>query len=617
MSPDSRASCRWNVLPGGVLQLLNVTQSDASVVLCQVLLSSEAFPAKEWRILPTLPTPDGRSSLALASSPDVVSPDDHLIPDILSPPSQLSSSTKEAVVLECLPSKADAVALVTWTRLSSLPLPPNRTVDQFASLLLHDLSLQDADSYVCSLNSSAGLALSRSHLLRVTEKPFIKQLPQSQAHPSSQTVRFTCESGGSPAPVVQWFKDANPVSLTGRLSVKADDQTLVISQSVPSDTGVYQCLAESEVGSVTAAARLVISAANDQPLPPRILALESLSPTSVRLAFESADPDPEVAHIKAFTIHYTAAGGQELQHVTPNTTAVIDNLTPFTNYSFYVRAYGNSASEPSATFYVQTLEDVPVKSPKVLLSPVSPTALNVSWTRLPATLARGLVTKYEIHYRKLSQTAYHVADVSDGRLTSFILEDLQPNTRYEVRALAGTTAGFPKPSDGPLWSWTSVEMPAVDQHILHHNMTDSDADVDSSSVTPVLVSLTTRGPQKVDRMVGVSVVRLLVWLMAGSAISAALVCLCILTLHCRRKYVLSPSVLSLIPRPVRSVAASHEDRNGNHALVNGHLHLPSMYGDVVEGREMESFLSTDASGGKVSESRVDENQRGSRKAALS
>lgn len=50
-------------------------------------------------------------------------------------------------------------------------------------------------------------------------------------------------------------------------------------------------------------------------------------------------------------------------------------------------------------------------------------------------------------------------------------------------------------------------------------------------------------------------------------------------------------------------SAGREDRNGNCAFINGNL--PSMYGEVAEGREMQSFLQSDAAGHKLLETAVD------------
>lgn len=532
---------RYHRLPSGILQVVNVTESDASVVTCHIGINSDVFPVKEWRIAPIIASilsTDGQL-LGFRSFSDVncfADQESILKREILSPFLQLTHKTKESVVFECLPRQAEDIESVSWKRLSGVPLPDNHTIDQFGNLHFSDLKLEDSDSYVCSLNAiSNATNVTQLHTLKVIDKPSISKLPQNLVSPSSQTARFECAADGFPLPHVQWFKDAVPLSLTGRISSKGDEHTLLISQSVSSDAGMYQCLVENEAGSATAAAQLLISAADDQPRPPRILSLEPLSPSSVRLQFESSESPEEISIIKAYTIHYTAAGGQELQLVSPNTTVVVDNLIPFTNYSFYVRAYGNSASEPSAISFVQTKEDVPIKGPKIELVAISPTALRVSWSLLPLPLARGQVTKYEIHYKKRSQTAYHVTDVPDGRIDSFVLEDLQPSHKYDVRVLAGTSAGFPKVSEGPLWSWTSIEMPAIDQHILSPNFNDSE--IENSSMTPFLDSHNPQVPEKHEKIIGISIMHLLIWIMAGSAISAALVCLCILTLHCRKKYV--------------------------------------------------------------------------------
>lgn len=54
---------------------------------------------------------------------------------------------------------------------------------------------------------------------------------------------------------------------------------------------------------------------------------------------------------------------------------------------------------------------------------------------------------------------------------------------------------------------------------------------------------------------------------------------------------------------IRSSTVAREDRNGNCAFVNGNL--PSMYGEVAEGREMQSFLQSDSAGHKLLETAVD------------
>ena len=55
---------------------------------------------------------------------------------------------------------------------------------------------------------------------------------------------------------------------------------------------------------------------------------------------------------------YRVLGGEELQKVVQETRVIVDQLAPFTNYSFYVRAYNaRSKSRPSAVITRRTQED--------------------------------------------------------------------------------------------------------------------------------------------------------------------------------------------------------------------------------------------------------------------
>ena len=63
--------------------------------------------------------------------------------------------------------------------------------------------------------------------------------------------------------------------------------------------------------------------------------------------------------LNGFTVFVShVSGGAELQKVVQETRVNIDQLTPFTNYSFYVRAYNaRSKSRPSAVVTRLTQED--------------------------------------------------------------------------------------------------------------------------------------------------------------------------------------------------------------------------------------------------------------------
>lgn len=60
---------------------------------------------------------------------------------------------------------------------------------------------------------------------------------------------FTCEVIGDPPPEIMWMRDSNEVSPDGNRYVVQTDGTLVISDATEQDTGDYECVARSEMGS--------------------------------------------------------------------------------------------------------------------------------------------------------------------------------------------------------------------------------------------------------------------------------------------------------------------------------------------------------------------------------
>lgn len=85
-------------------------------------------------------------------------------------------------------------------------------------------------------------------------------------------------------------------------------------------------------------------------------------------------------------------------------TQLFENLSPFTNYSFYVIAYGElGGSDPSDIVTVETKEDVPKVAPVATVTSAGATALSVDWPSLTTSEACGIVTHYQIWSRVSDQ----------------------------------------------------------------------------------------------------------------------------------------------------------------------------------------------------------------------
>lgn len=72
--------------------------------------------------------------------------------------------------------------------------------------------------------------------------------------PWGQSAKLTCEVRGNPPPSVLWLRNAVPLIPSQRL--RLSHRALRVVSVGPEDEGVYQCMAENEVGSAHAVVQL-------------------------------------------------------------------------------------------------------------------------------------------------------------------------------------------------------------------------------------------------------------------------------------------------------------------------------------------------------------------------
>ncbi|XP_076623399.1 peroxidasin [Colletes latitarsis] len=80
-------------------------------------------------------------------------------------------------------------------------------------------------------------------------KPRIMNGPQDVEVRLGGTFSFTCEVIGDPTPEIKWMRDSNEVPVDGSRYTIQEDGTLVVSDATEQDTGEYECVAKSEMGS--------------------------------------------------------------------------------------------------------------------------------------------------------------------------------------------------------------------------------------------------------------------------------------------------------------------------------------------------------------------------------
>lgn len=87
---------------------------------------------------------------------------------------------------------------------------------------------------------------------------FITEL-QNQEVQDGYPVSFDCIVVGKPLPTVRWFKDGKALEENDHYMINEDQEgchQLIITAVVPTDMGVYRCLAENNMGVASTKAEL-------------------------------------------------------------------------------------------------------------------------------------------------------------------------------------------------------------------------------------------------------------------------------------------------------------------------------------------------------------------------
>ncbi|XP_050823418.1 immunoglobulin superfamily DCC subclass member 4 isoform X2 [Gopherus flavomarginatus] len=437
------AEPRFITLPNGILQIVDVRESDVGAYRCV------ATNAARKRY-----SDDAILSILKGSQPAVTRD-----VAIVAAPENTTVVVGESAVMECMAS-ADPTPFVSWIRQDGKPISTDVIVLGRTNLLIPQAHPHHSGVYVCRANKpQTRQFVTAAAELSVLALPSISQSPETISRTRASTARFMCKAEGEPAPVIHWLKNGEPILSNGRVKIQSSG-SLVINQIGLEDAGYYQCVAENRLGMACATAKLSVIVREGLPSAPKKVSAVSLSSTTVLVSWERPEYNSE--QIIGFSLHYQKALGTdnvEYQFAVNNDTTELQvkDLEPNTNYVFYMVAYSQlGASRTSSSIIVRTLEDVPSSAPQLSLSSMTPADIRVTWLPLPPELSNGKITKYKIDYCTLKEDQISSTEVGANE-TQITLESLHPNKVYKVRIAASTSAGYGAPSE-----WTQHRTPDKD-----------------------------------------------------------------------------------------------------------------------------------------------------------
>ncbi|XP_068627251.1 protogenin A-like [Battus philenor] len=340
-------------------------------------------------------------------------------------------------------------------------------------LELRSLELDQEGVYTCSVEGQPHLM--KSFNVTLTEPVSITLPPKSKEVLRASTVRFNCTATGRPEPVISWYKDGQPLTLTGRInsrtSADGSREELVISGVTTDDAGVYQCFAHSGFGDVSswATAWGALNVTGAWAAAPE--ALRCLPAGARRVALRWR---PAAAKVVAYTVNTTPrdkSGGALTGQPNPNTEQVVTVEDALTPYFFQVRAFittpskKNVASDMSESVVCQG-QGVPVKLSRV------EGRVAVSWRQF-AEETPGVV-QWILQYKGDNETQEHNVTLA-GHVTNYTLI-AGPEASW-VRVLGSRTEVW-LPQDLSLLPWTAAatadQTPSTNTTAVPQDVTVSD-----------------------------------------------------------------------------------------------------------------------------------------------
>ncbi|KAM9410020.1 LOW QUALITY PROTEIN: contactin-4 [Pholidichthys leucotaenia] len=174
-------------------------------------------------------------------------------------PDILPVSKGSSVKLECF-ALGNPVPSISWRRADGNPLPGKIKINHSSGVLeIPYFRPEDAGMYECVAENSRGRNAARGQLIFNNAEHLHWIQTMKDAHMAiDAAMQWECEATGQPRPVYRWLKNGQPLLAAGRIHVEAGK--LAIPKISLLDSGMYQCVAENEHGSIYASAELKVVA---------------------------------------------------------------------------------------------------------------------------------------------------------------------------------------------------------------------------------------------------------------------------------------------------------------------------------------------------------------------
>ncbi|XP_038660232.1 receptor-type tyrosine-protein phosphatase S isoform X33 [Scyliorhinus canicula] len=301
-------------------------------------------------------------------------------------------------------------------------------------------NVRESANYTCVAMSTLGVIEAFSEVT-------VKALPKPPGTPvvtetTATSVTLTWDSG-NPEPVAHYivqhkpkYSDAPFQEIDGVATTRYS-----VGGLSPYSDYEFRVIAVNNIGQGPPSEPVETRTGEQAPSsPPRSVQARMLSTTTMLIQWE--EPEEANGQIRGYRVYYTMDPQQHINNwqkhnVDDSMLTTIANLTPETTYTVRVLAFTSVGDGPhSPEIQVKTQQGVPSQPNNFKAEPKSDTSIMLSWT----PPRQDTIIRYELYYRESEHGKEQL--VTFEPKTTYLLDDLKPNTLYFFRLAARSEHGL-------------------------------------------------------------------------------------------------------------------------------------------------------------------------------
>ncbi|XP_063976929.1 neuroglian-like isoform X2 [Diachasmimorpha longicaudata] len=363
-----------------------------------------------------------------------------LEPEITQPPENKATIDGETIIMICKVFGAPKPE-VKWIR-NGLELTGGRYKTlETGDLEITNINFGDAGSYTCHAANKFG-QVEASAVLVVKERTRIIETPEDYEVVAGETATFRCNAVADSNLTLQidWLRNDEILDTeTEPRFIITSDYSLSVTKTTELDSGVYTCLATTELDTRKAQATLIVQDVPNAPILKETKCLQKQARVSWQPMGDNRAP------ILRYAIQYNTSFTPDSWEIAlPSISAAeqtyLVDMSPWANYTYRVIAWnkiGPSIPSPHSTVCT-TQSDVPYKNPSnVMGNGTTPQNLVISWTVMPQIEHNAPRFMYRVYYRRdIPGQDWMRDDIHNWRTNTFVVDNQPTYQRYQIKVTA-------------------------------------------------------------------------------------------------------------------------------------------------------------------------------------